>query len=234
MPGGFAAHGDVAFYSIDVPRCWLGGSADLFVRFYYRVATPGSSGERGASRISGRDGRILWAVELPAGWGLFRETELASTHDGKRSSADQGLLFVEPVVGPEAMSWNMFAIAPGDGKALWTKGINERDGRLCAMQIGDLNADGREDVVIMNYIERERQVELRAFNGAMARCAGAGAAMVALTGIHSVSQRVLAARLGRESTTNVCVCFNDPSGMVQIVALDGEGKEPRAGCGDRR
>ncbi len=226
VPGGFAAHGDVAFYSIDVRAAGSGSSADLFVRFYYRVATPGSSGKRGLARISGRDGRILWAVELPTGLGLFRETELASTRDGSRSSVDQGLLFLEPVVGPGAMSWNMFAIAPGDGKALWMKGINERDGRLCAMQMGDLNADGREEVVIMNYIERERQVELRAFDGRD------GAMLWSWRGDGRVdrdpfgfAQRVIVARLGRESTTNVCVCFNDPSGTVQIVVLDGDGKE---------
>ena len=228
MPRGSGA---LQYEKADVLEVRGGGSAgasDLYVHFIRRYVTPGSAvaaasenGTEGLARISGRDGRILWEVELSDAVGDTSEVSGAPSPAGDRNG--DNLLYFHYEVAPRAV---LFAVAAGDGKQLWSRSIASADGSVQDLKYGDLDGDGQRDAVVTYEFSRGNDVGfvVRAFDGRDGRTRwswNAGTRKRERWG----TQHVVLAQLDGNGVANVCASFGEKDGRVRIVILDGRGKE---------
>jgi hypothetical protein len=232
MPRGSGAQQYAEASVIEVRADGSSGGSDLFVHFSRSYATPASvasaasaTSEEGLARISGRDGQVRWEVELPDAVEPASGNSAAPSRSGDREG--DSILYVKPLVGPGA---TVYAVAPGDGKLLWSRSIASVDSSLHDVKFGDLDGDGRRDAVVTFNSQKGDDVglETRAFDGRDGKARwnwNAGTRKRA----RWETQRVVLARLDGDGTANVCASFGTKDGKVRVVILDGRGKE-RVGC----
>ena len=137
------------------------GRPDLIVSQYALL------GRASLARVSGRDGRVLWEVELPDGRFRFADWP----HFFGDLDGDGGLDALEliPPQGIGSGDHSLVAVSLRDGKRLWsanlTIGLPLGDWRkIC---VGDVDGDGRSEVVVLDEFSgaRNSKTGIRVLDG---------------------------------------------------------------------
>ena len=137
---------------------------DLFVRHLSSAQAisgaatkPAVVGKPSLARISGRDGRVLWDVDVDeqvSSGATTTEPPLGFNDlDG-----DGGLdvLFLLPFSATDGLLGNsLVAISLRDGRRLWTRALRLEQSRGFVACTGDLDGDGLQEVVFLEGLAKE-------------------------------------------------------------------------------
>jgi outer membrane protein assembly factor BamB len=235
LPLGFEAQGYAQIDSIETRVVEPGGAPDLLVRHGSPFVKPGSppppaghAGRPCLTRISGRDGRILWNVALADGmtYGSVNDYQASQYVDLNGDCGLDSLVVVPQMKSAGQPEWNLLAISLRDGKRLWSQSLRFELYSLHGIRVGDLNADKRPDVVVMEEINKGAtlDLEVRAFDGRNGKSLWTWSGGAQFPRNRPPPLCAVAA-LDGDGTRKVCLSYTELSGKRRIVILDGNGKE---------
>jgi PQQ-like domain len=213
-----------------------GSVPDLFVSHGSPFVKPGSKPPPAAgpfgrltdrphlARVSARDGRILWDVSLVEGV-LPSGTYRAPRPQFADLDGDGALDALVPSVGSAGRpDHTMAAVSLRDGTRLWSQPLRFDFPYLGQFHVGDLDGNGRPDVVVVEQHSdaKDRELQLRAFDGrdGKLRWTWNGAA-----DFQNHRPSIVLAQVDGGGTTSVFVDYKASDIGRQIVVLDGNGKE---------
>ena len=228
LPLGFAARGYTQIIRVDARAVESDGPRDLIVCHWSTFVAPGSElfpgpaspGRPNLARISGRDGRIHWDVALAdyIGADLFGYAPPLLFHDLNGDGIHEALLVLPAhSSGPHTL----LVISLQDGKILWSKSKLRSDHLTGGdVQVGDFDADTRIEVALLDRLDAEVHV----YDGRDGKDRWTWKSGIERRGNPS-EQWIALADLAGNGRKNLCVQFHDRGGPIQVVVLDGNGKE---------
>ena len=195
------------------------GIADLLV-----VHDPKELGKAHLTRLSGRDGRVVW--DIPLVEHTANITKLMGLEPGYGDLDGDGRLdlvlrsYATPT--PRTTTYELRAVSFRDGKTLWTHAIRAQNAKFA---VGDLDGDGRAEVIVSDQPPKGTQavIELTALDGrhGASRWNWRGAGVRGPSG--KIAPFCLADFEGKGSQA---VCVNH---RQRVVILDAQGRERTGG-----
>jgi outer membrane protein assembly factor BamB len=179
------------------------------------------------TRVSGRDGRIVWdtSISIVMG-GTPIPGKPVRFWDDLDGDGALDLLELIPtfsgfnVTGPAA--YTLLAFSLRDGKRLWSKVLHYKMFSTGDVRVGDLDGDGRPEVVTLEECpDNSGEADPRI-------CALDGRDGKVLWTWKPAAKRSVAMALAKfdgKSTRSVCVSFEGPGATRRIAVLDGKGQE---------
>ena len=132
------------------------GGPDLYVshRLFIQAGLGASQGQPRMARVSGRDGRVVWDVllaDIPGGTGLH----VGSRHRCADLDGDGALelvLLLESygATGTDPEELRVLSVATGETR--WSHPLDARADGPTAFAVGDLEGDGRSEVVVCEQV----------------------------------------------------------------------------------
>jgi hypothetical protein len=238
LPLGFAARGYSEVIRVDARAVEPGGPRDLLVCHWSPFTAPGpqrfpgpaSEGRPNLARISGRDGRVVWDVALAEyiSPDLYEYAPPLLFHDLNSDGALEALLVLPaPGGGPH----KVLAVSLGNGKILWSKLLNHGSIIGGDVQVSDLDGDGRTEVA---FVVDRLNAEGHVYDGGDGKDRWTWKSGIGARG-DPAQQWIALADFAGNGRKNLCVQFHERGGPIQVVVLDGNGKEQkrRAVTGER-
>jgi hypothetical protein len=220
------------------------GAPDLFVG-YWEVFTRPVAGSRVApsggsarlARVSGRDGRVLWDVEIPASasqgsYALGAPRTFFDDFDGDGAldlvmdgDGTRSLVMTAPGAYQSGeLKYALTAFSLRDGRQIWSRVVRANNS-VHESSVDELDGPDRPALVVMDESGTDGGVELavRALDG---RDGQARWTTKTDTAIDSgqVSPEIVSANFEGGGLHQVCVGFNLPGGR-RIMVLDANGNE---------
>ncbi len=223
LPVGTGLYGLSHFDWVEPRTVEPGGKPDLIVRgsvpFGCRL-----------SRISGRDGRILWDVpfsdQMSSEVFSGKQSHLFDDLDGDGCLDALVVLYSDTAGEPV---YTLLAVSLRDGKRLWSQPLRFRFDIDSAgeLRIGDVDGDKRPDVVALERFTdtSKNELSVRVFDGRDGKVRWTWKSGFAPQGPGTSGASIALANLDGHGTQNVCVSFIAPRLFHRIVVLDGNGKE---------
>ncbi len=234
---GFDARGYSSFTWVDVRIVEPQARPDILVRHqnaFVPVGAPPPSAVPSRSRLtrlSGRDGRIIWDIPL-----IDRERPSRSgrIEPGRFGDLDgDGVLdvvdAVEPADAPAGTPMELRAISLADGKPLWTHPLEYKThpSFLPPLTVADLDGDGRAEVLVVLKPELGDGAEdvIQALDGrdGTVRWSWRGGPPDETNPF--VAGAFFLADLDGKGRRRLCVSFDGPAGTHRVVVLDPRGRE---------
>jgi PQQ-like domain len=235
LPGMDEPSGAVYVFWFQTCAVERNGAPDLFAIYWRQFTTPvpGSTAVRSGgisklARVSGRDGRFVWNIELPGEDqnAMYYSESLWTLFDDLDGDGGNDLVMLSTGGSQSGESeYTLNAISLRDGRQLWSRAF--RAGAIASTRLADkLDGPDRPSLVVMEQLDRSGTADLivQTFD---ARDGQARWASKAATGIgsDSVSPRIVSANLEGNGLHDVCVSFNFRGGQRRILVLDSNGKE---------
>ena len=222
--------GNPVIEETDVVACAPRESPDVLVLydlFFQRVPIRFDSQSR-LARLSGRDGRVVWDVPLMEHF-AGGARRMGFVHEVADLDGDGGLeivLLLKGVASSGPRPRELRVLSLGNGETRWRHQLQEGAGTSPVFAIGDLDRDGRPEVVVTQQTYREGQaaVEVAALDGQSGepRWTWRGGEAVDLSDKNLL--HCLAAFDG-SGRREVCVNFSISQGRRRVVILDARGRE---------
>ncbi len=172
------------------------------------------------TRVSGRDGRVLWDVDVPAQqFGFGEWPHFFGDLDG--DGATDALL-----VMPDNFEHSAVAISLRDGKQLWSVKLASGSSQLGRVRVGDLDGDGRHEVVVVGHTSDRPDAELgvRVLDGRDGKVRWTWALKErSFTAVQA--NEVALANFDGNATRSVCVSLGGLDDGREIIILDASGKQ---------
>ena len=136
------------------------GGSDLYVSYLLPIRAPERSFQPRIARVSGRDGRVVWDVLLTdnqRGTGLH----LGSQHQCADLDGDGALEVVVLIVSTVIMGTQpeeLRVLSAATGETRWSHPLDTRADGPTAFVVGDLEGDGRSEVVVCEQLSPELRV----------------------------------------------------------------------------
>jgi PQQ-like domain len=233
LPLGFDAQGYSRVIWIEARAVDPGGTPDLLVSHGSPFPKPGTTrlpraarGRPSLTRISGRDGRIIWDVSLAEGEEEgFQDVPPPRLADLNGDGGLDVLVVVPPIPIAGQTEFQLLAVSLRDGKRLWSQRLQFQFNLGCQLCVGDLDGDQRPDVVVAEdrVVGNRIELEVRAFDGLDGKVRWDRNIGPILQGVPSAV--IALAYLEGNGAQDVCVNFKEPGGMRRILVLDAAGKE---------
>jgi hypothetical protein len=234
---GFDARGYSSFTWVDVRVVEPQASPDILVRHqnaFVPVGAPPPSAVPSRSRLtrlSGRDGRIIWDIPLIDREGPSRSGRIEPGGFGDLDG--DGVLdlveAVEPVGATDSTPMELRAISLADGKPLWTHPLEYKThpSFLPPLAVADLDEDGRAEVLVVLKPVKEDGPEyvLQALDGRDGTVRWSWRGGPAAVNEPFVAGAFCLADLESKGRRSLCVSFDDPDGAHLIIVLDPRGRE---------
>jgi FG-GAP-like repeat len=178
------------------------------------------------ARVSGRNGRIVWDVLLPAQntilW-RFLGTPVRGFGDLDGDGQIDAVVVVptfSSARGP-GFDYTLVAVSSGDGKQLWSQTLAYQFPADCEIRVGDVDGDKRADVICKEgFSAGLDRATVRVFDGRDGKVRWSWSPAVDQSGTHFMAL----ADFDGNGAHDVCVNFKGP-GQRRIMILDGNGKE---------
>ena len=176
LPPGFLVQGVSQIHWVEAQMVEPGGARDLLVRHGNTSLKSGTApaarrppARPSLARISGRDGRVLWDVNL---------TDRLEPNDSEYVPPQRfgdldgdGALDMVQAIAPSTRGgdpgFELLAVSLRDGKRLWSRPLRFQANFVGQIHLGDLDGDRRPEVAVMEEILKTDtlDVEVRAFDG---------------------------------------------------------------------
>ncbi len=232
LPLGFAAAGFSAeIAGIDLRACEPRGPMDLIVRhqstFVQQAGRPIYPQDR-LARVSGRSGRVIWDVPLLAQMGATVAELTSLPREFGDFDGDGGLdmVVIVPLV-PET-SCERRAVSLRDGKTLWSHAAPPyRANLLPAFAVGDLEGDGRPEIVVRDQLlgDAQAQIAVTALDGRNGSTRWTWRGGRSSGAINENPRDVCLANLEGKGARNVCINVQISNQRQRVIILDATGKE---------
>ena len=220
-----------------------GTAPDVFLRQY---TTPAASvpvaaavrmpGNPSLARISGRDGRVRWAVNLTDQVKDYAYMGIPPLEfaDFDGDGALDGLVRLGSRHIEHSSEDQLQAISLRDGRRLWSARLHQgrfldAEGREgfddAELRVGDLDGDGRPEVAVVEFDSSYSplKAEVRALDGRDGKTRWTWKVVGGAPAGRSKS--IVLADFEGKGTKSVCVCLMVKAGAARIVVLDEHGKE---------
>jgi hypothetical protein len=233
LPLGFDAQGYSPVTWVEPRAVEPDGGPDLLVAHGSPFAKPGtpplrraSRGRPSLTRISGRDGRVIW--DLPLAEGVQETSQYVPPPQFVDLNGDGGLdilLVVPPIESAGQTEFQLLAISLREGLRLWSHTLRFHRNLAGEVHVGDLDGDKQPDVVVAEEVLVGDDIELETNaidrrNGEVRWSRKIGPTL------RGAPARLLAlADLEGKGTQEVCLNFREPGGMRRILVLDRAGNE---------
>src|SRR5262249_51103517 len=131
------------------------------------------------------------------------------------------LVHVPPIPGAGVGEFTLRAISLRDGKELWSKPLRHQVNFIGTLDLGDLDGDGRPEVVLMEELLKQNNIELevQAFRGSDCAMLWQWRGGAQFPG-ERPNPSMDIANLNGNGKYQVCVSYRDKSGARRIVVLD--------------
>ena len=165
LPLGFQASGYSRIQSIQARTIEPRGAPDLLVRHddpfavsASKAGLPGVYENQHLARVSGRNGRIVWDIELVEG------TEIRSRSKPSSDGALDSVFLIPPQFRPGRRPAQLAATSLLDGKQLWSTSLETSSFGTHVFAVDDLDGDGHPEIVLMRF-EYQTGATVTAFEG---------------------------------------------------------------------
>jgi hypothetical protein len=154
----------------DALACEPRGLPDVLVLYdlFFQKVPTGLDTQSRLARLSGRDGRVLWDVHLMEhqGGGARRMGFVHQVADLDGDGALEILLLLKSVATSGPRPRELRVLSLGTGETRWRHQLIQGTGTSPAFAIGDLDGDGRSEVVVSEQTYQEGQaIEVAALDG---------------------------------------------------------------------
>jgi outer membrane protein assembly factor BamB len=186
------------------------------------------SGRSSLTRISGRDGRVLWEVDLrEQGSRVGRFPHFFGDLNG------DGGMDALVVIPADSLEHSLVAISLRDGKLLWSETLKLGLSQSGKVRVGDLDGDGRDEVIVAGSSPDRKLAPagVRVLDGRDGKVRWTWALEeLSLTVVEA--NEVVLANVDGNATRSVCVSLGDLDDTREIIILDASGKQrARRGLG---
>ena len=210
------------------------GAPDMFEGYWGSFTRPSAGapvvdagGAARLARVSGRDGRVLWDVEIPETGSLGAYARAPTTFfDDFDGDGGLDLMMMAPGANESGeLKYSLTAFSLRDGRKLWSR-VFRANSSAPAIPADKLDAPDRPAVVVIEESGTDSGVELavRALDGRDGQARWTSKVETAIDS-GRVSPSIVSANFDGSGLHNVCVSFNLPGGRRRIIVLDGNGKE---------
>jgi outer membrane protein assembly factor BamB/predicted Ser/Thr protein kinase len=222
--------GNPVIEGTDVLACAPRGAPDVLVLydlFFQKVPTRFDTQSR-LARLSGRDGRVLWDVllieHMAGGNRRMGFVHQVADVDGDGALEIVMLLTSFATSGPRPRELRALSLEKGETR--WRHQLQEGAATSPDFAIGDLDGDGRPEVVVsqQSYQDGQAAIEVAALDGQSAEPRWSWRGGEALDGSEKNLRLCLAAFDGN-GRREICVSFDIAQGRRRVVILDAEGRE---------
>ena len=233
LPLGFDAAGHSSVTWVEARTVEPNGTPDLLVLHGSPFAKPGSTpltrasrGTPSLSRISGRDGRIVW--DIPLAEGEEENYQYVPPPHFVDLNGDGGLdilLVVPPIESAGQTEFQLLAISLRDGSRLWSHALRFHRNLVGQVCVGDLDGDKRPEVVVMEELLVGNNIELEAIalGGQSGKVRWSRKIGPMFQGLPA--RQIALSDLEGKGAREVCLNFRERGGMRRILVLDRAGNE---------
>ena len=185
------------------------------------------------TRVSGRDGRVLWEFDLPDRQNGFAEfPHFFGDLDG--DGVTDALVLIPGSYKITRVEHQAVALSLRDGKRLWSETLALGVSELGKVRVGDVDGDGRQEVVVldnasdsMTPLPRVRVLDGRDGKARWTRTLKSGRFLV------QQPHDLALASFDGDTKQSVCVSLSDLHEAREVIILDSSGKErARRGLGE--
>ncbi len=237
LPLDIAATGDARVTSVEVRVIEPGARPDILVRHGDAFAKAGAgalppyTNRDRLTRLSGRDGRLVWDIPLNAG---DTRNQGDIPHDGFGDLDGDGSLDLVAVVEPTAARGQsgseLIALSLHRGLPLWSHPIEfetKSRGVNPPLSVADLDGDGRAEVVVAEKrtLSGRHEFIMEILDGRDGKPRWSWSSGVEVDQKKPVHGDMHLADLDGTGQRRICLAYGDPAGVRHIVVFDPGGRE---------
>ncbi len=178
-------------------------------------------GSSSLTRVSGRDGRVLWQLDLPDRQvGLDEFPHFFGDLDG------DGGMDALVLIPTDLDAQSAVAISLRDGKQLWSEKLILESSQLAKVRVGDLDGDGRHEVVLVGDSSDRpgAPAGVRVLDGRDGKVRWTWTVEEGLDLPVVQANEVALANFDGDATRSVCVSLGHVDDVREIITLDASGK----------